>query len=198
MPIYALADSQPVIDDSAYVHPSAEIIGDVIIEANCFIAPNAVLRGDFGRIHIHHHSNIQDNCVLHSFPGKHCIVSEYGHVGHASVLHGCTLEANVLVGMNTVVMDEAVIAENSVIGAQSFVASGFTCQPGSLILGSPASVKRQLKDKEINWKRSGTDEYVQLAQRYIDSVRLIKRADLSNQISEQKSSDIDYQYKPEA
>ena len=197
MPIYALDELAPVIDSSAYVHPSAEIIGDVIIEANCYIAPGAVLRGDFGRIHIMDHSNIQDNCVLHSFPEKDCIVSSYGHVGHAAVLHGCTLETNVLIGMNSVVMDEAIIAVNSIVAANSFVPNRFTCDPGSLIMGSPAVIKRQLSENEIQWKRSGTDEYVELANRYLSSIREVSRKDLPNKPSERRQAHDTYKYKPD-
>jgi carbonic anhydrase/acetyltransferase-like protein (isoleucine patch superfamily) len=197
MPIYRFEQHSPVIDDTAYIHPSAEIIGDVIIEAHCYIAPGAVLRGDFGRIHVQHHSNIQDHCVLHSFPDKHCIVHPYGHVGHASVLHGCTLKDNVLIGMNAVVMDETIIAENSIVAANSFVPAKFTCSPASLIMGMPAKVKRQLTDDEISWKSQGTDEYVQLAGRYLDSLQEVRREDLASTVSERKESAGAYQYKPD-
>lgn len=196
MPFYALGSHQPVVDKTAYVHPSADIIGDVIIEANCFIGPNAVLRGDFGRIHVKHHSNIQDCCVLHSFPNKHCIVEAHGHVGHAAVLHGCHLETNVLVGMNAVIMDDAVIAENSIIAASSFVAANFTCHPKSLIVGTPAKVKRSLSDAEIDWKSQGTREYVELAERYLKDVREVSRDSLSEQVTERENIDRAYDHKP--
>ncbi len=196
MPIYRLDDLFPVIDPSAYVHPSAEIIGDVVIEAHCYIAPGAVLRGDFGRIHVKHHSNIQDNCVLHSFPEQDCVVSAYGHVGHSSVLHGCHLEDNVLIGMNAVVMDESRIAKNSIVAANSFVAAKFSCEPASLILGSPARVKRSLSDAEISWKTEGTEEYVQLAKRYLSGCSEVNRADLPNSPAERSTTSQPYGYKP--
>ena len=197
MPFYALDSHQPVVHSSAYVHPSADIIGDVIIEADCFIGPNAVLRGDFGRIHVQHHSNIQDCCVLHSFPNKHCVVEAYGHVGHAAVLHGCHLESNVLVGMNAVIMDDAVIAKNSIIAASSFVAAKFTCQPQSLIVGVPAKVKRQLSDAEVDWKSQGTQEYVELASRYLAGVREVSRDSLASEATERQDIDRQYDHKPE-
>jgi len=198
MPIYRLEGITPQIADSAYIHPSAEIIGDVIIEDHCYIAPGAVLRGDFGRIHVQHHSNIQDNCVLHSFPEQDCIVSAYGHVGHAAVLHGCILNDNVLVGMNSVIMDQAIIAENSIIGANSFVPANFTCEPGSLILGSPASVKRALSEQEVNWKSEGTGHYVQLASRYLNSCELVQREDLSEAGGVTHKASVNYQFKPDS
>ena len=196
MPIYRLEGMTPQIADSAYVHPSAEIIGDVIIEEHCYIAPGAVLRGDFGRIHVQHHCNIQDNCVLHSFPEQDCIVSAYGHVGHAAVLHGCVLNNNVLVGMNAVIMDQAIIAENCIIGANSFVPNKFSCEPGSLIIGSPASVKRALSEQEINWKSEGTNHYVQLASRYLNSCELVQREDLSETHGVTHKASVSYQFKP--
>ena len=198
MPIYRFENTSPVIDDTAYVHPSAEIIGDVLIEAHCYIAPGAVLRGDFGRIIVRHHSNIQDNCVLHSFPDQDCIVSAYGHVGHASVLHGCQLDENVLVGMNAVVMDEAKIATNSIIAANSFVPSKFNCEPGSLIVGSPARIKRSLSDAEINWKSEGTEHYIQLAQRYLDNCEEVSRDELSPHRTTGTKASTTYRFKPDS
>ena len=196
MPIYRLDNMTPVIDETAYVHPSAEIIGDVVIEAHCYIAPGAVLRGDFGLIHVKHHSNIQDNCILHSFPDQDCIVAAYGHVGHSSVLHGCQLQDNVLVGMNAVIMDEVVIAKNSIIAANSLVPAKFSCEPASLILGSPARVKRALSEQEIAWKSEGTEHYVQLAQRYLSSCEPIARSELPNARTPRNNASPAYQFKP--
>ena len=198
MPFYALGSHQPVVHHSAYVHPSADIIGDVIIEANCFIGPNAVLRGDFGRIHVKHHANVQDCCVLHSFPNKHCIVDAYGHIGHGAVLHGCHIQTNALVGMNAVIMDDAVIAENSIIAAASFVAAKFSCPPNSLVVGTPAKVKRELTEAEVDWKSKGTEEYVELASRYLTDVREVSRADLSETAEARQDIGRDYDHKPDS
>ncbi len=177
MPVYAFENFIPVIKPNSYIHPSAEIIGDVIIEEHCFIGPNAVLRGDFGRVHVHHHCNVQDTCVLHSFPGKNVILHPYCHIGHGAVLHGCTIEENSLVGMNSVVMDEAVIGAESIIAATSFVSAKFICTPRSMVMGTPAKVTRTLSEKEVNWKSSATNEYVKLAQRSLDSLRPITPLD---------------------
>lgn len=165
MPIYAIADLIPVIDPSAYVHPTAVLIGDVIVEKNCYIGPNAVLRGDFGRIILKQGCNVQDTCVVHSFPEKDCIIEQDGHIGHGAILHGCRIGRNALVGMNAVVMDDADIGDESLVAATAFVKSGFTCPPRSLLAGSPAKVKRQLTDEEIDWKSQGTLEYQHLAHR---------------------------------
>lgn len=177
MPIYAIDDFVPVIKKNTYVHPSAEIIGDVIIEENCYIGPCAVLRGDFGRIHVSHHSNVQDNCVLHSFPDKDCFLEPHSHIGHSAVLHGCRIGENSLIGMNVVVMDDTFIGKESIVAASSFVRANFTCEPRSMVMGVPAKVVRQINDQETSWKSQGTQEYVDLAVRSINTMREIKPLD---------------------
>ena len=174
MPIYAIENLIPVIKSDTYIHPSAEIIGDVIIEEHCYIGPHAVLRGDFGRIHVQHHSNVQDNCVIHSFPNKDVMLYPYSHIGHGAILHGCTIEENVLVGMNAVIMDESIIANDCIVAAMSFVPAKFRCEPGSLIKGTPAKVSRSLSEQEITWKTEGTGQYIKLTQRSIDSLRIVE------------------------
>ena len=165
MSVYSLDGITPVVDPAAFVHETAVLIGDVIIAAGCYIGPGASLRGDFGRIEVGKGANVQDNCVMHSFPDAICLIEENGHIGHGAVLHGCRIARNAMVGMNAVVMDNAVIAENSIVAACAFVAAGFECPPGSLVMGIPAKVKRPLSDQEIEWKSSGTREYQELAER---------------------------------
>lgn len=165
MPIYAIENLHPVVDPSSYVHPTATLIGDVIIGPRCYVGPNAVLRGDFGRIVMHEGSNIQDNCVAHSFPNHDCVIEKDGHIGHGAVLHGCNIGQNALVGMNSVVMDNAEIGANSLVAACAFVKTGFICPPNSLVAGTPAKVKRTLSEEEILWKTNGTAEYQTLVVR---------------------------------
>lgn len=174
MPIYAIEPLIPVIDPSSFIHPSAEIIGDVIIEEHCYIGPNAVLRGDFGRIYISVHSNVQDNCVLHSFPNKDCHLEPYSHIGHSAVLHGCFIGRNSLVGMNAVVMDDAKIGSESIVAASAFVKSKFICEERSMLVGSPAKVLRKVTDEEMKWKTKGSEEYVNLAARCKASLREVE------------------------
>jgi len=171
MPIYAIEDFIPVVKENSYIHPSAEIIGDVIIEEHCFIGPGAVLRGDFGRIFIGHHSNVQDTCVLHSFPDKDCHLEPYSHIGHGAVLHGCYIGEHALVGMNAVVMDDAKIGAESFVAASSFVRAGFECDKRSMLMGIPAKVVRQVSDQEFAWKKQGTQEYVELGARFTKTLR---------------------------
>lgn len=170
MPCYQIDGVTPVVHSSAYVHPTAVLIGDVHVGPDCYVGPCASLRGDFGRIIMEPGANLQDTCVVHAFPGRDALIRRNGHIGHGAVLHGCVIEADAMVGMNAVVMDEAVIAERSIVGAAAFVKSGFSCEPASLVVGSPASVRRLLSDKEVGWKQSGTREYQALTRRCQESM----------------------------
>lgn len=165
MTCYRIDGITPVVHPEAFVHPDAVLIGDVIVGAGCYIGPCACLRGDFGRIILETGANIQDTCVMHGFPGTDTLVEEDGHIGHGAVLHGCRIGKNVLVGMNAVIMDNAAIGESSIVAAMSFVKAGFKGPPRSLVVGSPAAVKRPLRDDEIEWKTRGTREYQELARR---------------------------------
>jgi len=195
MPVYSLEGITPVVHPEAFVHETAVLIGDVIIGANCYIGPNASLRGDFGRIVVEDGANVQDTCVMHSFPGKDCVVARDGHIGHGAVLHGCHIGVNSMVGMNAVVKDNAVIGESSIIGATAFVAAGFECPPGSLVVGAPARIKRSLCEEEISWKSQGTLEYQQLAERCRTS---LKQTDPLTRIEEDRAriKMSKYEFKP--
>ena len=166
MPIYEYEGVRPVVDPSAFVHPTAVIIGDVIIGPKCLVGPCAVMRGDIGRLIMKEGSNLQDTCVVHSFPGEDTIIGEDGHIGHGAVLHGCIIKRNAMVGMNAVVMDNAVIGKNSFVAAMSFVKAAMEVPPNVLVAGCPAKVVRELSEKEISWKGEGTRIYQHLAQRH--------------------------------
>ena len=170
MPCYELNGIRPVVKEGAYVHPLAVLIGDVLVHENCFVAPHAVMRGDFGRLILGPGANLQEHCCMHAFPNTDTIVEENGHIGHGAILHGCTIKKNALVGMNSTIMDNAIIGENSIVAANSFVKAGFEINPNSLAAGSPAKIVRELSDEEITWKSQGTTEYQHLAQAYLDSL----------------------------
>ncbi|MDF2154597.1 DapH/DapD/GlmU-related protein [Vibrio sp. CAU 1672] len=174
MPIYQFANLIPVVHPSAFIHPSAEIIGDVIIEQNVYIGPLAVLRGDFGRLIVKQGANVQDNCVMHGFPGKETILEANVHVGHGAIIHGCYVGENTLVGMNAVVMDLARIGKESIIGANSFVKTRSDYPPRSMILGSPARRTRDVTDDELRWKENGTAMYQRLAERCHSELKLVE------------------------
>ena len=146
MSIWSWDGIVPVIDPTAFVHPDATVIGDVIIGAGVYVGPQCVLRGDFGRITIGPGANVQETCVVHSFPNLEVEIGPSGHIGHGAVLHGCRIGRNAMVGMNAVVMDEAEVGENSIVAAMAFVKAGAVIPPRSLAMGSPARVTRELTD----------------------------------------------------
>ena len=171
MPCYEIDGFKPVVHPTAYVHPTAVLIGDVVIGPDCYIGPAACLRGDFGRLSLERGCNLQDTCVMHGFPGKDTVIEADGHIGHGAVIHGARIGRNALVGMNAVVMDNAVIGEESIVAACAFVKAGFVCEARSLVVGMPAKVVRKLADKEIEWKMQGTRDYQNLVGRSKMSLR---------------------------
>ncbi|MBS0455637.1 MAG: phenylacetic acid degradation protein PaaY [Proteobacteria bacterium] len=170
MPCYSIEGVIPVIDPSAHVHPTAVLIGDVIVGPDCYVGPCASLRGDFGRIVLHKGANVQDTCVIHGFPDQDTVVEEHGHIGHGAVLHSCVVRRDALVGMNAVVMDKAEIGAFSIVAACAFVPAGMKVPPRSLAAGMPAKVKRELTDAEIAWKLEGTLTYQDLTRRCLDTL----------------------------
>ena len=171
--VYSFAGLVPVVHPESFVHPTAVLIGDVIVGRGCYIGPGASLRGDFGRLIISDGVNIQDNCVLHCFPGKDTLIETDGHIGHGAILHGCTIRENALVGMSAVIMDGAEIGESSFVAAMSFVPSEFCVPPRTLVAGIPARIRRELTDEDIAWKRQGTREYQNLAVRSLATCRAV-------------------------
>lgn len=163
-----------MVHETAFVHPAAVLIGDVIVGAGCYVGPNASLRGDFGRVILEEGSNLQDTCVMHSFPGMDTVIEVNGHIGHGAVLHGCRIQRNVMVGMNAVVMDGAEIGESSIVAALAFVKSNEKIPARSLVIGMPARVLRQLTDEEIAWKSKGTAVYQKLAKRSRETMREVE------------------------
>lgn len=171
--VYEIDGFTPVVDPTAYVHPSAVLIGDVIVGPGAYIGPVASLRGDFGRIIVEAGGNVQDACVLHGGEQDDTVVEADGHIGHGAILHGCRIARNAMVGMNAVVMDGAVIGESSIVGAMAFVKAGLIVPPRSLVIGAPARVARQLSDAEVAGKSRGTAMYHRLTQRSLQSLRAV-------------------------
>ncbi len=170
--VYSFDGVTPVVHPSSFVHPSAVLIGDVIVGPDCYIAPGASLRGDFGRIVIGRGANIQDNCIVHGFPEYDTVVEDEGHIGHGAILHCCHIGRNALVGMNAVVMDKAVVGESAIVAAMAFVKAGMVVPARTLVAGIPARIVRQLTEQEMAWKVEGTALYQQLAQRSFASMRV--------------------------
>ena len=159
MPFYSFGGLIPVVHPSSYVHELAVIVGDVIINEDCYIGPGAVIRGDWGRITLEKGCNVQENCVVHMFPGKHITMEEGAHVGHGAVVHGAQLKKNCLIGMNAVILDGAVVGENCIVGALSLVKADEVIPDNHLFVGNPGRVVRELTPDQIEWKTKGTELY---------------------------------------
>ncbi len=169
--VYSINGVTPVVDATAYVHPSAVLVGDVIVGADCYIGPCASLRGDFGRIEVRAGANLQDSCIAHGFPGTDTIVAEEGHVGHGAILHGCVIERNALIGMNAVINDSAVIGESAIVAAMAFVKAKMVVPPRMLVAGMPARIVRELTETELAWKVEGTRSYQDLTRRSLATMQ---------------------------
>jgi phenylacetic acid degradation protein len=163
--IFSFEGLVPVVDRCAYIHPSAVLIGDVIVEADCYVGPGAVMRGDFGRIILARGANLQDNCVVHSRGDVDCVMEEDSHIGHGAVIHACRIGRDSLVGMNAVVMDLAHVGEQAIVAAMSFVKIRATVAPRTLVAGVPARLVRELTPADIEGKQMGTRMYKDLARR---------------------------------
>jgi gamma-carbonic anhydrase len=160
--------AQPRLGKSVYISPGAVVIGDVTLGDHASIWFNAVLRGDINRIEVGRCSNVQDNSVLHLADDYPCILGSYVTVGHAAVVHACTIKDEVLVGMGATILDGAVIGEQSIIGARALVTQGTEIPPGSLVLGSPAKVVRALTPNERAGLKGMAEKYVRVSGYYLE------------------------------
>jgi len=174
MPCYEYRGLRPIVDESAYVHPTAVLIGDVVVGRDCFIGPGASLRGDIGQLVMKNGANVQDNCILHCFPGKSVVIEEGGHVGHGAVLHSCAIRRNAMVGMLSIVMDDAVVGEEAMVAAMTLVIAEMEVPPRTLIAGIPGKVKRELSSDEIRWKTGGTTIYQDMTTYYRETCREVE------------------------
>ncbi len=166
--IRAFQGVRPTIPKSAFIEETAVVIGDVTIGENSSVWFNAVVRGDVHSVRIGSRTNVQDLCILHVTHDTHpLVIGNDVTIGHHVVLHGCTVKDRVLIGMGAIIMDGAVIGEDSVVGAAALVTEGTIVPPKSLILGSPAKVKRPVTDKELAWIKESAENYVQYARQYM-------------------------------
>ncbi|MBQ0767902.1 MAG: transferase hexapeptide repeat family protein [Bizionia sp.] len=160
--IYKFKGYTPVVHESSFVHPLAAVTGNVIIGKNCYIGPGAAIRGDWGQIILEDGVNVQENCTVHMFPGKSIVLKESAHIGHGAIIHGANLGRNCLIGMNTVIMDDAEIGDECIVGAMAFVKAETKIPNRSLVVGNPAKVIKQVSDEMMSWKTAGTKLYQQL------------------------------------
>jgi len=160
--IYEFNGYKPVIDPSSFIHKEATIIGNVIIGKDVYIGPGASLRGDWGQIIVKNGCNIQDNCIVHIFPGKDVILEENAHIGHGAIIHGASIGRNSLIGMNAVIMDDATIGNECIIGALCFIKGEMQVPNRKIVVGNPAQIKGDVSDEMIAWKTKGTELYQEL------------------------------------
>jgi len=164
----------PVIHRSAFIHPHATVIGNVIIGKDVYVGPSAVIRGDWGGIVIEDGCNIQETCVIHVFPGRSITLRRNAHIGHGAVIHGASIGENVLVGMNAVVMDRADVGDGSIIGALTFVPADMVIPARSVVVGNPAKIVKQVSDEMLEWKSKGTALYQTLPKELRRTMRAVK------------------------
>ncbi|MGB6068150.1 MAG: phenylacetic acid degradation protein PaaY [Desulfomonilaceae bacterium] len=171
MQLYEFERKRPWVDPQAFVHPQAVLIGDVMIEAGCYVGAGAVLRGDIGSVRVGAGSNVQENCVVHTFPDKATTIHPNAHVGHGCILHGCEICSNVLVGMGSIVGDDVKINSHCIIGAGSFVEFGTEIPPESVAVGSPARVVKAAGPEHLKRIADGLAIYQELTRRYLKSFK---------------------------
>ena len=159
--------TRPTVDPTAYVHPAATVIGDVVLGPEASVWPGAVLRGDDGAIRIGARTSIQDGSVVHTTTGlSTTTVGERVTVGHGVILHGCTVEDECLIGMGAILLDNCVIGRGSLVGAGALVTQGKKIPPGSLVLGNPAKVVRPCGERERAMIDQGWREYLERGAEY--------------------------------
>ncbi len=176
MAISSYLNTTPVLGERVYLHPSCQVIGDVTIGDDSSIWCNAVLRGDVNRISIGRGSNVQDLSMLHVShqtadkpDGSPLIIGDYVTVGHAVILHGCTIANECLIGMGSIIMDDVVIPDRVMIGAGSLVSPGKVLESGMLYMGRPAKAVRALTEEEIVYLRYSAEHYIRVKNNYLNN-----------------------------
>ena len=169
--IYEFNGYKPVIMESAFIHPQATVMGNVIVGKKVYIGPGAAVRGDWGEIIIEDGCNVQENCTIHVFPGKSVLLKEGAHIGHGAVIHGGNIGRNTLIGMNSVVMDDAEVGDECIVGALCFIKGEMKIPIRKLVVGNPAIIKGDISDEMLDWKSTGTKIYQQLPEDCYNSLR---------------------------
>jgi carbonic anhydrase/acetyltransferase-like protein (isoleucine patch superfamily) len=173
MTLYALADLSPDVDPSAWVAPDANVIGNVSLASKSSVWFGCTLRGDNERIVIGAGSNIQENCVLHTDPGQPLTVGVNCTIGHKVMLHGCTVGDNTLIGMGATILNGAQIGKNCLIGAGSLIAENKIILDGSLVMGAPGKVVRDLDAAAIEGLTRSAEHYQHNAARFAADLRAV-------------------------
>ncbi len=169
--IFEFKGYKPVVHKSSFVHPLASVTGNVIIGKDVYIGPGAAIRGDFGEIIIKDGCNVQESCTIHMFPGVTVILEENAHIGHGAIIHGAHIGKDVLIGMNSVIMDRADIGEGSIIGSLCFVPEDMIIPAGMLAVGTPARIIKEVSEEMKVWKKEGTKIYQALPKELHDTLK---------------------------
>jgi carbonic anhydrase/acetyltransferase-like protein (isoleucine patch superfamily) len=174
MPLSKYLDTFPAVGANVFVHPSAQVIGDVIVGDDCSIWPNAVIRGDVNSIRIGNGTNIQDLAMCHvthksaHLPDGYTLtIGDHVTIGHSAILHGCSIGNDVLIGMGSIILDDVVIEDNVMVGAGSLVTSGKRLESGFLYMGSPAKQARPLTPDEITGLRYSAEHYIRVKNNFL-------------------------------
>jgi carbonic anhydrase/acetyltransferase-like protein (isoleucine patch superfamily) len=167
--ITTFAGMTPTVEDGAWIADNATVLGDAEIGAGSGIWFGAVVRADTTSIRIGRDTNVQDNCVLHADPGAPLTIGDRVSIGHLAVLHGCTVESDVLIGMGAIVMNKARIGSGSLVAAGAVVLEGTDVPAGSLVAGMPGKVRRPLTDEELEQVRTNAVRYVDRARQHLES-----------------------------
>ena len=174
MSTYELEGKRPLLAPDSWVAPSADVIGDVVLGEGASVWFGACIRADNTTITVGARANVQDGAMVHSDPGAPCTIGEEATVGHHAILHGCTVGARSLVGMGAIILNRAVIGEDCIVGAGALVTEGKTFPAGSLIVGSPARVVRELDDAAKAMLRGSAAVYVANAKRFRDGLKVVE------------------------
>jgi len=159
---YSYKNFTPVVHPSSFVHPQAAVTGNVIIGKDVYIGPGAALRGDWGGIVIEDGCNIQENCIIHMFPGVLVLLKAGAHIGHGAIIHGATIGKNCMVGMNSVILDNVQLGDECIVGALTFIKADEHIPARSVVVGNPGKILKQVSDEMIAWKSEGTALYQSL------------------------------------
>ncbi|RLG70004.1 MAG: gamma carbonic anhydrase family protein [Methanobacteriota archaeon] len=172
MAVYSFEGRKPVIGRGTYVHPSADIIGNVVVGGRCFIGPGARIRGDYGRIEIGSNTAVEDNCVIHARPGEQTRIGDWVTLGHGAIIHNCSIADWVVVGMGAVVSDYAELGEWCVIGEGGVVRNNQKVAPGAIAVGVPVKVVGEVSQEYKDQWRRFKEIYSELAEkRYLEGLK---------------------------
>ncbi len=175
MAIYEFEGNRPVIGKSTYVHPTASVIGNVLIKDKCFVGPGAVIRADYGKVTIGMGCAIEDNCIIHSEPDTIVIMENNILLGHGAIVHGpCLIKNKSIIGMGSVVSSGCEIGPYGFLGAGSVLIHGHHIPEKTMAAGNPAKIKKPLDEKLLTYIKLGTSLYEELGDRYLKGIKLIE------------------------